>query len=85
MASRLIRRTVGPAWIYPPDGGEEPVRSGEWITRADAEAIAAEHGYDLTLDDSGARARERDQPVDLAKVGQRVDVVVGRDPLWFAQ
>ena len=38
---------VGPAWIYPPDGGEEPVRSGEWITRADAEAIAAEHGYDL--------------------------------------
>ena len=30
---------------------------------------------------SSADARERDRAVDLAVVGQRVDVVVGGDPL----
>jgi len=33
---------IGPAWIYRPDGSEEPVLEGEWITRADAQRIAAE-------------------------------------------
>ena len=41
---------VGPAWIYRPDGSEEPVRNGEWITRADAQRIADESGYELGLD-----------------------------------
>jgi len=34
---------------------------------------------------SGADAGERDRSVDLPVVGQRVDVVVGRDPLRVAQ
>jgi hypothetical protein len=42
---------IGPAWIYGPDGSEEPVRDGEWITRADAQRIAGENGYELQLDD----------------------------------
>ena len=42
---------IGPAWIYLPDGSEDPVRDGEWITRADAEQLAAENGYELQLDD----------------------------------
>jgi hypothetical protein len=35
----------------PADGGEEAVLDGEWITRADAQRIAAEGGYELQLDD----------------------------------
>ena len=42
---------VGPAWIYRPDGSEEPVHDGEWISRADAQRLAAEGGYELQLDD----------------------------------
>jgi len=42
---------IGPAWIYRPDGGEEAVLDGEWITRADAQRIAAENSYELQLDD----------------------------------
>jgi hypothetical protein len=42
---------VGPAWVYLPEGSEEPVREGEWITRAQAQRIASEHGYELQLDD----------------------------------
>ena len=49
MARRLIRRTW-PAWIYWPDGSEEPVRNGEWITRADAQRIADENRYELEQD-----------------------------------
>jgi hypothetical protein len=37
--------------IRRPDGGEEAVLDGEWITRADAQRIAAESGYELQLDD----------------------------------
>jgi hypothetical protein len=40
---------IGPAWIYRPDG--EAVLHGERITRADAQRIAAESGYELQLDD----------------------------------
>lgn len=42
---------IGPAWIYQPDGSEEAVRDGEWITRVEAERIAAETGYELQVDD----------------------------------
>lgn len=42
---------IGPAWIYRPDGGDEAVLDGEWITRAEAQRIAAESGYELQLDD----------------------------------
>ena len=42
---------VGPAWIYPPDGSENPVRDGDWSARADAQRLAAEDGYALPLDD----------------------------------
>jgi hypothetical protein len=42
---------VGPAWVYGPDGGEEPVNEGEWITRTEAQRIASESGYKLQLDD----------------------------------
>jgi hypothetical protein len=42
---------IGPAWIYGPDGGEEAVLDGQWITRAEAQRIAAENGYELQEDD----------------------------------
>jgi hypothetical protein len=42
---------VGPAWINHPDGTSESVRDGEWITRAEAERLAAENGYELAVDD----------------------------------
>ncbi len=42
---------VGPAWIYRPDGIEEPVLDGEWIRRADAQRIATDGGHELQLDD----------------------------------
>jgi hypothetical protein len=42
---------VGLAWIFRPDGGEEPVQGGRWITRADAQRIAADSGYELELED----------------------------------
>lgn len=42
---------IGPAWLYKPDGSEEPVSEGEWITRAEAERIATESGYELQVDD----------------------------------
>lgn len=42
---------IGPAWIYLPGGGEEAVLDGAWISRADAQRIAAESGYGLQVDD----------------------------------
>ena len=36
---------VGPAWIDYPDGSEEKVNGGEWITRQEAMSLAAEKGY----------------------------------------
>jgi hypothetical protein len=42
---------IGPAWIYTPDGAEETVLDGEWISRADAQRLAVESGYELQLDD----------------------------------
>ena len=47
---------AGPAWIYRPDGSEEPARNGEWSTRADARRIADENGYELELNDGLAAA-----------------------------
>jgi hypothetical protein len=42
---------VGPAWIDHADGTSEKVKDGEWITRAEAERLAAENRYDLAIDD----------------------------------
>ncbi len=42
---------IGPAWIYLPDGSEEEVLGGEWITRTDAERLAGENGYHVQLDE----------------------------------
>jgi len=42
---------VGPAWIDHADGTSEKVRDGEWITRAEAERLAAESGFELSIDD----------------------------------
>lgn len=42
---------VGPAWIDRPDGISEKVNGGEWITRSEAERLAADHGYELVTDD----------------------------------
>jgi hypothetical protein len=46
---------VGPAWIDTYDGdkhvSDEKIRGGEWITRAEAQRIAAENGYEFTADD----------------------------------
>jgi hypothetical protein len=42
---------VGPAWLYLPNGSEQPIRDGEWITRADAQELAAKNGYELQADD----------------------------------
>jgi hypothetical protein len=42
---------IGPAWIFRPDGGEEALQDGRWITRADAQRIAVDSGYELRIDD----------------------------------
>jgi hypothetical protein len=41
---------VGPAWIIRPDGSKEAIADGEWITRAEAERLAEEHGHALDAD-----------------------------------
>ena len=46
---------VGPAWLDTYDGdqhiGEEKLNGGDWITRAEAHRLAAENGWELSLDD----------------------------------
>jgi hypothetical protein len=46
---------VGPAWVTLYAGDEElsteQVNDGDWLTRADAERVAAEHGYMFAPDD----------------------------------
>ena len=46
---------VGPAWIDTMEGdrhvAEEKVRDGEWVTRAEAQRIAAANGYEFSADD----------------------------------
>jgi hypothetical protein len=46
---------VGPAWLDTYEGDErvssEKVRDGEWITRAEAQRVAAANGYELAVDD----------------------------------
>lgn len=42
---------LGPAWINRADGTSEKVNDGGWITRADAERLAAEGGYELAIED----------------------------------
>ena len=45
---------VGPAWLDTYEGDErvssEKVANGEWITRAEAQRIAAANGYELAVD-----------------------------------
>jgi len=45
---------VGPAWIDTYEGetrvSEEKVRDGEWITRAEAQQLAADNGYGFSAD-----------------------------------
>jgi len=46
---------VGPAWLdtYEEDErrSSEKVAGGEWITRAEAQRLAAANGYELDVDD----------------------------------
>jgi hypothetical protein len=46
---------VGPAWIdtYEEDEriSSEQVAQGEWVTRAEAQRLASESGYELAIDD----------------------------------
>jgi len=44
-------RDVGPAWLDYPDGREEKVEKGKWITRETAQKLAADQGYELQLDE----------------------------------
>jgi hypothetical protein len=48
---------VGPAWLDTYEGDErvssEKVANGEWITRAEAQRIAAANGYELAVDSLG--------------------------------
>jgi hypothetical protein len=41
---------VGPAWIIEADGAERDVKGGQWITRAEAERLAAEGSYTLNAE-----------------------------------
>lgn len=42
---------VGPAWIASADGESEQVNGGDWLTRAQARALAEQHGHDFVEDD----------------------------------
>ena len=46
---------VGPAWVDTFEGQDlvssDKIADGEWITRADAERIASENGYEFSADD----------------------------------
>jgi hypothetical protein len=46
---------VGPAWIDTYEDGrpvsEAKVGNGEWITRAEAQKLAAENGYEFEADE----------------------------------
>jgi len=44
-------KDVGPAWIDHADGSSERVNDGQWITRAEAQRLAAEKGYEVAMDD----------------------------------
>ena len=67
---------VGPGWIdtYEDDkhvSGEQ-IAGGEWLTRAEAQAIAAKHGYEFVADDGAEDRRELGEGliVDLVSLNQ---------------
>lgn len=44
-AEQLTPADVGPAWVVEADGAERLINDGEWISRAEAEALAQAGGY----------------------------------------
>lgn len=44
---------LGPAWVIEADGSERPLNDGDWISKAEAERLAAVGGFVLDAEAQG--------------------------------